>query len=155
MLVTRTASTHYASAAEVEALVRDFESCALPFPAWTHAAHLTVALWYLLHYGWPDAVGHMRDGIKRYNHAHGVATTRKRGYHETLTMFWMLHVRSFLEDSYNEGRSLLTLANTLLDGADKNLPLEHYTRARLFSWEARLEWVEPDLKAVCGTTVFS
>jgi hypothetical protein len=146
MNTTHAAAPHYEEAAEVAALVRRFESCALPFAEWTHAAHLTVALWFLLHHDWPDAVALVREGIKRYNHAHGVPTTRERGYHETLTLFWMRHVRAFLADDFNEGRSLPDLANELAASADKTLPLRHYSRELLFSWEARLGWVEPDLK---------
>lgn len=139
-------ATHFETAHEVEELVRGFESCALPFAEWTHAAHLTVALWFLLHHDWPEAVALVRAGIKRYNAAHGVETTRERGYHETLTLFWLHHVRAFLEDDFNEGRSLVDLANGLAETADKTLPLRHYSRELLFSWEARLDWVEPDLK---------
>ena len=146
MSATHTTAARYETAREVEALVRDFESCALPFAEWTHGAHLTVALWFLLHHDWPEAVALVREGIKRYNRAHGVAQTRERGYHETLTVFWMRHVRAFLREDRNEGRSLAALASELCETADKTLPLRHYTRERLFSWEARLGWVEPDLK---------
>lgn len=146
MSVIHVEATHYERAAEVAALVRDFASCALPWSDWTHAAHLTVALWHLLHYDWPEAVGRVRRGIQRYNAANGVETTRERGYHETLTLFWMRYVRAFLEANYNEGRSLASLANALIERADRNAPLEHYSRELLFSWEARLAWVEPDLK---------
>lgn len=150
MSAARDRATYFETALEVGALVRRFESCALPFAEWTHAAHLTVALWFLLHHDWPEAVALVREGIKRYNHAHGVPTTRERGYHETLTLFWMRHVRAFLADGFNEGRSLLDLANELAESADKTLPLRHYSRERLFSWEARLDWVEPDLRPLPG-----
>lgn len=135
-----------ASATVVEALVRAFESCKLPREEWTHAAHLTVALWYLIHHDWLDAVHLMREGIKRYNEASGVVTTRERGYHETLTLFWLHTVRTFLDDHHTKDRALLSLANELIASADKNLPLEYYSRDRLMSWEARTGWVEPDLK---------
>ena len=91
----------------------------------------------------------MRRGIKRYNAAHGVAATPAGGYHETLTLFWLRRVRAFLEGGRNEARSLVSLANELAASADKSLPLEHYTRERLFSPEARAAWVEPDLKPLC------
>ena len=136
----------YRTAEEVRGVVRGFESCRLPHAEWTHAAHLTVALWYLLHHDWDDAVDLVRAGIKRYNEAAGIPLTRTRGYHETLTLFWLRHVRCFLATGYNEGRQLPDLANELVNASDKNLPLEHYSRELLFSWEARLRWVEPDLK---------
>ena len=34
--------------------------------------------------------------------------------------------------------------------ADKDLPLQYYSRERLFSDEARAAWVEPDLRALRG-----
>src|SRR5438105_6386156 len=131
---------------EILSLVRDFEDCTLARERWTHAAHLTVALWNLLQYDWPEASERVRLGIQRYNAAHGIVTTPTGGYHETLTLFWLRRVRSFLEDGRNEARSLVALANELVATADKNLPLKHYTRERLFSSEARNGWVDPDLK---------
>jgi hypothetical protein len=138
-------SATYRTTGEILSVVRGFEDCTLPRNRWTHAAHLTVALWHLLQFDWPDAVARVRRGIKRYNAAHGIVTTPTGGYHETLTLFWLRHVRLFLEDGRNEARSLVSLANDLIATADKNLPLAFYTRDRLFSTEARAAWVEPDL----------
>jgi hypothetical protein len=138
----------FSTTEEILALVRGFEDCTLARERWTHAAHLTVALWNLLQYDWPEAVARVRSGIKRYNAAHGIATTPTGGYHETLTLFWLRRVRSFLEDGRNEARPLVSLANELAGKADKSLPLSYYTRERLFSAEARAAWVEPDLKAL-------
>jgi hypothetical protein len=131
---------------EILALVRRFEDCTLPREEWTHAAHLTVALWHLLQFDWPEAVARVRARIKRYNAAHGIHTTPTGGYHETLTLFWLRAVRAFLEAERNEARALVHLANDLVASADKGLPLVHYTRELLFSPEARAHWVEPDLK---------
>jgi hypothetical protein len=136
----------FRTAGEVLALVRRFEDCTLPRAEWTHAAHLTVALRHLLQYDPREATERMRRGIKRYNAAHGVVATPTGGYHETLTLFWLRVVRSFLEGGRNEARSLVSLANELAASADRELPLSHYTRERLFSTEARASWVEPDLK---------
>jgi hypothetical protein len=133
---------------EIFSLVRRFDDCSLPRSEWTHAAHLTVALWFLLEFDWPEATERVRRGIRRYNAAHGIVTTPTGGYHETLTLFWLRVVRSFLEGGRNEGRALVSLANELMAGADSGLPLRHYTRERLFSAEARAVWVEPDLKPV-------
>jgi hypothetical protein len=144
---------HYRTAAEIECLVRNFEACLLPRSSWTHAAHLTVGLWYLLRHPWPEAARRVRTGIKRYNEASGIRTTRESGYHETLTLFWLRMVRSYLETASREC-SLVALANGLIERYGKsNLPFEYYTRERLMSWEARAAWVEPDLKSLeeeCG-----
>jgi hypothetical protein len=139
-------ATRFRTTEEILALVRRFEDCTLPREEWTHAAHLTVALWHLLQFDWPEAVTRVRARIKRYNAAHGIRTTPTGGYHETLTLFWLRTVRAFLEAERNEARSLVRLANELVASADKSLPLAHYTRERLFSPEARAHWVEPDLK---------
>jgi hypothetical protein len=138
----------FRTAEEIFSLLRRFDDCTLPRAEWTHAAHLIVALWNLLEFDWPEATERVRRGIRRYNAAHGVQTTPTGGYHETLTLFWLRAVRAFLEDGRNEGRSLVSLANELVATADSRLPLRHYTRARLFSPEARASWVEPDLKPI-------
>jgi hypothetical protein len=131
---------------EMFELLRRFEDCTLPREGWTHAAHLTVALWHLLQYDWPEAVARVRAGIKRYNAAHGIRTTPTGGYHETLTIFWLRAVRAYLDAERNEARALVHLANELAATHDKGLPLSYYTRDRLFSPEARAAWVEPDLR---------
>jgi len=139
-------AARYRAVREILEVVREFESRALPRGRWTHAAHLTVALWYLLQYDWPEAVGRVSRGIRLLNEAHGVGNTAGRGYHETLTLFWLRFVRSFLADGRNEARSLVALANELIAAAGSDLPLEFYTRELLFSAEARARWAEPDLK---------
>jgi hypothetical protein len=137
----------YGAAAEVESLVRGFESCTLPHSKWTHAAHLTVALWYLVHHPPECATALVREGIKRYNAANGIVTTETSGYHETLTLFWLSLVRIYLSSVSSETHSLLSLANGVIGRCgNKHLPLEYYSRERLFSLEARRTWVEPDLK---------
>ncbi|HLM56205.1 MAG TPA: hypothetical protein VK422_08730 [Pyrinomonadaceae bacterium] len=138
-------AAEYRTTGEIFEVLRGFNDRSLPRARWTHAAHLTVALWHLLQYDWPEAVARVRGGIKAYNAAHGVPQTPTGGYHETLTLFWLHAVRAFLEEGRNEGRSLVALANDLAARADSRLPLRHYTRERLFSPEARAGWVEPDL----------
>ncbi|HEV2913406.1 MAG TPA: hypothetical protein VGX92_09000 [Pyrinomonadaceae bacterium] len=138
----------YRTTAEIECLVRNFESCLLPRDQWTHRAHLTVALWYLLRHQWPEAVRRTRENIKRYNEAGGILTTRERGYHETITLFWLRMVRLYLETASREC-SLVALFNGMVDRyGDKSLPLKFYTRERLMSGEARARWIEPDLKSL-------
>ena len=146
MVAVHIEETVYRNAAEVLALIRDFKFCTLPREQWTHRAHLTVALWHQLRYPWPEAVELMRDGIKRYNDAHGIVQTKESGYHETMTLFWMRLVREYLKRAASGKRcSLASLANELVASHPKNLPLVYYSRERLMSWEARERWVAPDL----------
>jgi hypothetical protein len=135
---------HYRHADVIAALVRAFDDCTLPRAEWTHAAHLTVALWYLLRHNPEEATALIRAGILRYNAAHGILTTPTSGYHETLTLFWIRLVRAHLA-AHAHDTPLVALANGLVARYDKHTPLHYYTRERLFSPEARTGWVEPDL----------
>ena len=138
----------YRSPSEIDNLVHAFQECSLPRSQWNHAAHLTAALWYLFYDSEPEAVNAIRNGIKRYNSVQGIESTKDTRYHETLTLFWMRIVRGYLaEESRN--RSIVSLANGVIaQYAARNLPFCYYTRDRLMSWEARLNWVEPDLRAI-------
>ena len=131
---------------EIERLVREFEDCSLPRAEWTHRAHLTVALWYLFHHSGEEATIRIRNGIKRFNAAHGVVMTRDSGYHETMTLFWTLVIGKFILLD-GAGLSLLELANKMIERLDNSrLPFDYYSRERLLSWQARTSWIEPDLK---------
>jgi len=130
---------------EMQDLVVAFEATTLPYPQWTHAAHLTVALWYVLWYGPDEALHHMRNGLRRYNAAHAHEPIRV-GYHETITRFWMWVVRQYLRHTPIEG-SLVDLANGLIAACtDREMPFRYYTRDHLMSDAARADWVEPDLR---------
>jgi hypothetical protein len=132
---------------KIRLLIESFESCTVTAKEWTHAAHLTAALWYSLHE--PDfetATAKMRDGIFKLNATHGTPNTPERGYHETLTVFWMHTVADFLVN-IKDKNSLTRLANELIETcSDSGLPLKFYSRDCLFSPAARAEYVEPDLK---------
>jgi hypothetical protein len=141
---TTEVSPTYRHADEIAALVAAFDDTTLPRPQWTHAAHLTVALWYLLRYEPAEATALIRSGIQRYNAAQGIETTPTGGYHETLTLFWIRCVRAYLAE-HTRDTPLVVLANGLCARYDKNTPLKYYTCERLFSPEARAGWVAPDL----------
>ena len=55
---------------------------------WTHEAHITTAIWYLMKYEKEDALCRLRSGIISYNLAVGGENTGMGGYHETITVFW-------------------------------------------------------------------
>ena len=141
-----TTSEHpYEAAAEVERVVAGFTDGTLPHTEWTHRAHLTVALWYTTHHEAAEALDLVRAGILRLNAAHGVPTTPPRGYHETITRFYMRVVRHFVEQEEG-GDDWAERANRLLRRyGHRELPLRHYSEGVLKSPEARAGWVEPDL----------
>ncbi|HAT15437.1 MAG TPA: hypothetical protein DCS91_19335 [Microcoleaceae bacterium UBA11344] len=151
----------YRSPSEIDSLIHAFQECSLPRSQWTHEAHLTVALWYLFYDKEQAAINALRNGIKRYNSAQGIETTKDGGYHETLTLFWVRIIRRYLAQE-SRNRSMVSLANGLIakyadslrdSSASRTLPFRYYTRDRLMSWEARINWVEPDLRAIDSETV--
>jgi hypothetical protein len=128
-------------------LVALFEDCTLPKGEWTHRAHLTVGLWYATRLPYETALGAMRDGIRRLNQAHGVPTTATRGYHETITRFYLRVLCDYVanEEERPVGNWPERVARLLARYGDRELPLRHYTKDLLVSQEARFGWVEPDL----------
>lgn len=138
---------------EIESLAARFGNCSLPCVEWTHRAHLTVGLWTLREHAAEEALRRIRTGIQRYNAACGVVTTPTRGYHETITCFYMHMVGHYLA-SVVDRTDWLAVTNGLLDRyGSPDLPLGYYTRERLMSPEARANWVEPDLRKLAGPSV--
>ncbi len=127
--------------AEIEELVRAFETCELNPAEFKHYQHLAVALWYVRSFPYEEASEKMRQGIQRLAAAYG-----KTGYHETITIFWLKIVRNFRADGSTD-KPLFETANKLADKyGNKNLIADYYSEARLTSVEARHGWIEPDLK---------
>jgi hypothetical protein len=140
-----TSERPYAAAAEVERVVAGFMDGTLPHAEWTHRAHLTVALWYATHHAAAEALDLVRTGILRLNAAHGVPTTPTRGYHETITRFYMHVVGHFMDQEESAGDWAERANRLVARYGHRELPLRHYSEARLKSAEARAGWVEPDL----------
>jgi hypothetical protein len=136
----------YEAASEVERVVAGFMDGTLPHAEWTHRAHLTVALWYATHHEAAEALDLIRAGILRLNAAHGVPTTPTRGYHETITRFYMHVVGRFVEHEEREGDWAERVNRLLTRYGHRELPLRHYSEGVLKSPEARAAWVEPDLR---------
>jgi hypothetical protein len=129
---------------EFETLVEQFNSCGLPKASWTHEAHILVAFWHVSKYDEAEALIRVRQAIRDYNTAVGTVNGDTSGYHETLTVFWLKIVRHFFKEK--EFRSVVDAANAFVEAgkADKTLPLQFYSNERLFSVEARNNWIEPD-----------
>ena len=133
----------YKTENEISKIVESFENGTISRENWRHAEHLTVALYYLSHHDFDTALSKMREGIFNLLKAFAVDLKKEMPYHETLTVFWMRTVSDFA-DSKN-GAAILEKANELIEKFDKDYPLRFYSRERLFSNEARAEFVEADL----------
>jgi adenylate kinase family enzyme len=126
-----------------------FEACAIPAKAWTHAAHLTVGLWHVERDGPEDALARLRAGIRRLNESHGGVNSETRGYHETITAAYVTLLAQFHEGR-EDGESLGDVVTRLLEGplATRDMLFRFYSRDRLMSAQARATWIEPDLRSI-------
>ena len=134
----------YKTESEVIDLVRSFENASIPHDDWKHAEHLVVALYYLTYHDLENACEKMRSGILNLlEHGFKVDLKKEMPYHETITVFWMRTVAKY--NISRNGTSLLEKANEVAYKWDKDYPLNFYSRELLFSAEARVRFVDPDL----------
>lgn len=116
----------------------------LPKPLWTHEAHIATTCWLILER--PDIVPErdLPGLIRRYNESVGGVNDATQGYHETITQAYIRGLRAALADRKG---SLHARVNAILPAPEgqRDWPLRFYSRDLLFSPEARLGPVEPDL----------
>lgn len=127
-----------------------FLALTLPKTEWTHEAHISTTCWLILER--PD-IHPERDLphlIRRYNESVGGVNDDTQGYHETITQHFIRTLRTALVES--EDRGLAERINLILLAPEgrRDWPLRFYSRELLFSKEARLGWVEPDLGLLPG-----
>lgn len=125
-----------------------FLACALPKSEWTHEAHISTTCWLLLERGDVLPERDLPGLIRRYNESVGGVNSASEGYHETITQLFIRTLRGALAEG--EGRVLHERVNAILLAPEgrRDWPLRFYSPELLFSKEARLGWVEPDLAAV-------
>jgi hypothetical protein len=118
----------------------------LPKSSWTHAAHFAAAIWLLANHGRIFVDRELPGFIRAYNEATGVANTDNSGYHETITQASIRAADAFLAG--NPRRPLFATCNALMASplGKPEWLLAYWSRARLFSVEARRAWVDPDLQ---------
>lgn len=132
----------------VESLAQQFIARTLPKSQWTHETHLRVGLWHVLHHGEQKAMDLLRERIHAYNESVGTSNTETSGYHETITKFYVMKIDRFLATA-DRTLSIDELAVQLLARyGGRDLPLTYYSCGLLFSTQARLHWVEPDLSCI-------
>src|SRR3954466_13531634 len=82
-----------------DTFIQQFEDGSFPFDQWHHRAHVKLAYLYLTRHGLAAAAIKLRDGIRAYNAVHQVPDEPTRGYHETITQFW-LHIIAMTVQQY-------------------------------------------------------
>lgn len=121
-------------------------ACSLRREEWTHEAHLAATCWLVRER--PDIVPErdLPDIIRRFNESVGGVNDETQGYHETITQVYILGVRMHVAEC-PQAMPLMACVNALLIGerGARDWPLRFYSRALLFSTEARRRYVAPDL----------
>ena len=139
----------FTSDAEIEHLGEGLLARSLPREEWTHEAHLAATTYLLTHRSDVDLDTELRDIIRRYNESVGGVNSDTEGYHETITRSFLHGVRLFLAEADRDA-ALNELVNALLRSpmGSRDWPLRFYSRERLFSVEARRNFVAPDIAAL-------
>jgi hypothetical protein len=122
-----------------------FERCTLARDEqWSHAAHLRMAYCHLRKYPYPEALERVRKGIPRLNAKFGTPELLERGFHETLTVAWMrlIHATMLAHGSREDSDAFFKAQPHLTHSSVIGL---FYSDARLWTWEAKRGFVEPDL----------
>ncbi|HRH56250.1 MAG TPA: hypothetical protein PLS10_01275 [Chitinophagales bacterium] len=134
---------------DITTFIKKFEDESLPKEQWTHEAHLATGLYYVYTYGKEQALDRIRINIKKYNIATGGENTATSGYHETITVFWIWVMDTFIKKE-SSSLSLRELLIQLLQSeyAITSLPFQFYSKDYLLSEEARKNFIEPDLKSL-------
>lgn len=130
---------------EIQALIDKFLNKTLPLSEWTHAAHLTVGLYFVAKHGPVKAMDMMRDCIVAYNTTVGTVNSDSSGYHETITQFWIWLLTAYWQKVQDKDE-LVNACNSLLNSSfsDKDVFFKFYSRELLFSKVARRNFVPPD-----------
>lgn len=134
------------SNAEIVTLAERLLDHTLPKAEWTHAAHLTATL-RLVRTRDAGLEHDLPTIIRTYNVAVGGVNDDKSGYHETITQAYLAAIRAFaaaLPPGLDDAEAARRLLATPL--GDKDWPLTHWSRERLFAPEARRGWINPDLR---------
>ena len=136
----------FSTDAEIEHLGEGLLACTLPRETWTHEAHLAATTYLVLRRRDIDLDAELPGIIRRFNESVGGVNSDTEGYHETITRAFLRGVRLFLEEA-DAAKPLHELVNELLLSpmGRRDWPLGFYSRERLFSVEARLSHVPPDL----------
>jgi hypothetical protein len=139
----------FKSDAEIDHIGEGLLARTLPRSEWTHEAHLAATTWLLTRRADVDVDAELPGIIRRYNESVGGVNSDGEGYHETITRVFLHGVRLFLAEA-DLDEPLHELINQLLLSpmGRREWPLRFYSRERLFSVEARREFIPPDLAAL-------
>jgi hypothetical protein len=128
---------------EAGEFLRRFEAAEVGQRDFRHRDHIRMAWLYTTEYGRERAEARATAGIRHLAERHGVP----HKYHETLTRAWVRAVAHFVaaDRDVKDFDDFLRRHPALLR---RDLLLTHYTAGLLWSDEARMRWVEPDVAPI-------
>ena len=136
----------FKSDAEIERIGEGLLARDLPRADWTHEAHLAATTYLLTRRPDINIDIELPNIIRSYNESVGTPNNDSEGYHETITRAFIHGVRQVLSESdAEEPRHELVNELLLSPMGRRDWPLRFYSPARLFSVEARRNFVPPDI----------
>ena len=129
-----------------ERFLTALEDGQFPVADFDHRAHLRLAYIYLVKDSPPEqSVRRMKATLIHLLERAGIDPVEK--YHETLTTAWILAVRHFMnKTSESESADTFIERNPIM--LDSKIMLTHYSTELLFSPQARVRFVEPNLDPI-------
>jgi hypothetical protein len=118
---------------------------------WTHYAHLRMAYCHLKKYPYEEAVARVRRGIPALNAKLGTPELLERGYHDTLTVAWMRLIHAVMRE-HGAGADAKAFFEAQPSLTRSQAVGRYYSDARLWTWEAKRAFVEPDLEPLPPVT---
>src|SRR5689334_20371874 len=118
-------------------LTAGFEAASLR--AFSHADHVRLTILYLERFGREETERKLFAGLRRFAAAKGVPEK----FHVTMTLAWL----DLVEDAratFPDARDPAALMAACPDLLDRDALLRFYSRDRLFTEEARQNWIPPD-----------
>lgn len=125
-------------------LLAQFEGCTLTAERWHHAEHIRIGYLFLRQHDFAAALDRMRATLKALNAAQNVPESLDRGYHETLTRGWLQLVHVILSE-YGPAENSLAFLEAHPELSQRKTLRLFYSQDRIKSWQAKAEFVEPDL----------
>ncbi len=130
---------HYSSIDQF--MVDAIENHTLQLAEFSHATHIKLAYCYLTKFGLEASKELMEKTLKNFLSHNSIDPNK---YHKTLTQAWLIAVWHFMQktDEMHAADEFLEYNPVLLN---KDILLSHYSYERLYSEQARKQFIEPDL----------
>lgn len=131
-----------------EAIAMAFQDRTLPKALWTHEAHLTTAIWFIMKYEGFDALCRIKSGIISYNLSVGGENNGTNGYHETITVFWWRLLSLFVSE--HKGLDYESMCAAFLKSAwnKREIIFDYYSKESVLSQKARAMFIHEDIQSV-------